>query len=205
MRWRRCGFDPWVGKIPCSRKWQPTPVFLPGKFYWQTSMVGSSPWGCRESDTTAHACTRAHTHTPLFIICRVHIHTHTHIHTHPYLLYTHTPPHTLIYYTHTHPHTPLFIIHTPPHTLIYYMPGPILPGSTGLSLYLLSSLSEFNLNQVFSNRPLNYKLGHTVPYKLSEYFTFVALQIYLIICLMFITSNLHIYVFGNFWIKKRFF
>ena len=140
------------------------------------------------------------------------MHARARTHTHPYLLsagytytHTHTYTHTLIYYTHTHPHTPLFIIHTPPHTLIYYMPGPILPGSTGLSLYLLSSLSEFNLNQVFSNRPLNYKLGHTVPYKLSEYFTFVALQIYLIICLMFITSNLHIYVFGNFWIKKRFF
>ena len=29
---RRHGFDPWVGKIPWSRKWQPTPVFLPGKF-----------------------------------------------------------------------------------------------------------------------------------------------------------------------------
>ena len=27
----RCGFDPWVRKIPCRRKWQPTPVFLPGK------------------------------------------------------------------------------------------------------------------------------------------------------------------------------
>ena len=163
MRWRRCGFDPWVGKIHWSRKWQPTPVFLPGKFYWQTSMVGYSPWGCRESDTTAHA--HAHTHTP------------------------------------PHPHPPT---HT--HTFIYYMPGTILPGSTALSLYLLSSLSEFNLNQVFSNRPsLNYKLGHTVPYKLSEYFTFVALQIRLIIRLMFITSNLHIYVFGNFWIKKSFF
>ena len=96
--------------------------------------------------------------------------------------------------------------HTPTHTFIYYMPGTILPGSTALSLYLLSSLSEFNLNQVFSNRPsLNYKLGHTVPYKLSEYFTFVALQIRLIIRLMFITSNLHIYVLGNFWIKKSFF
>ena len=30
-RCKRCGFDPWVGKIPWSRKWQPTPVFLPGE------------------------------------------------------------------------------------------------------------------------------------------------------------------------------
>ena len=28
---RRCGLDPWVRKIPWRRKWQPTPVFLPGK------------------------------------------------------------------------------------------------------------------------------------------------------------------------------
>ena len=33
-RHKRCGFDPWVGKIPWSRKWQPTPVFLPGKIPW---------------------------------------------------------------------------------------------------------------------------------------------------------------------------
>ena len=34
-RLRRLGFDPWVGKIPWSRKWQPAPVFLPGKFLEQ--------------------------------------------------------------------------------------------------------------------------------------------------------------------------
>ena len=28
---KRCEFDPWVGKIPWRRKWQPSPVFLPGK------------------------------------------------------------------------------------------------------------------------------------------------------------------------------
>ena len=31
---RRCWFDPWVRKIPQRRKWQPTPVFLPGKIPW---------------------------------------------------------------------------------------------------------------------------------------------------------------------------
>ena len=30
----RPGFDPWVGKIPWRRKWQPTPVFLPGESPW---------------------------------------------------------------------------------------------------------------------------------------------------------------------------
>ena len=38
-----------------SRKWQPTPVFLPGKFHGQKSLAGYSPWGCKESDTTEHA------------------------------------------------------------------------------------------------------------------------------------------------------
>ena len=33
QRHRRYGFNPWVGKIPWRRKWQPTPVFLPGKFH----------------------------------------------------------------------------------------------------------------------------------------------------------------------------
>ena len=32
---RRHGFDPWVGKGPWKRKWQPTPVFLPGKIPWR--------------------------------------------------------------------------------------------------------------------------------------------------------------------------
>ena len=41
----RPGFYPWVWKIPWRRKWQPTPVFLPGKSYGQRSLVGYSPWG----------------------------------------------------------------------------------------------------------------------------------------------------------------
>ena len=48
--------DPWVGKIPWRRKWQPTPVFLPGESHGQRSLVGYSPWGYKESDTTEHAC-----------------------------------------------------------------------------------------------------------------------------------------------------
>ena len=44
--------DPWVGKIPRRRKWHPTPAFLPGKSRGQRSLVGYSPWGCKESDTT---------------------------------------------------------------------------------------------------------------------------------------------------------
>ena len=63
----RHGFDPWVGKIRWSRKWQPTTVFLPGKFHGQRSLAGYSPWGRKESDMTEHACmhtsARACTHT----------------------------------------------------------------------------------------------------------------------------------------------
>ena len=44
---RRYGFSPWVRKIPWKRKWQPTPVFLPGKSQGQRSLVGYSPWGCK--------------------------------------------------------------------------------------------------------------------------------------------------------------
>ena len=41
---KRCQFDPWVGKILWRRKWQPAPIFLPGKFHGQKSLVGYSPW-----------------------------------------------------------------------------------------------------------------------------------------------------------------
>ena len=51
-RHRRCGFDPRVGKIPWRRKWQPTPVFLSGKSHGQRNLVGNSPRGHKESDTT---------------------------------------------------------------------------------------------------------------------------------------------------------
>ena len=51
----KCGgpwFSPWVGKIPWRRVWQPTPVFLPRESQGQRSLVGYSPWGFKESDTT---------------------------------------------------------------------------------------------------------------------------------------------------------
>jgi len=49
MQCRRPGFDPWVGKIPWRREWKAMPVFLPGKSHGQRSLVGYSPWGCKES------------------------------------------------------------------------------------------------------------------------------------------------------------
>ena len=56
----RHGFDPWIGKIPGKRVWQPTPVFLPGESHRQRSLVGYSPWGHKESDMT-EAIEHAHT------------------------------------------------------------------------------------------------------------------------------------------------
>ena len=52
LQCRRPGFDPWVGKIPWRRKWQPTPVLLPGESHGQRSLVSYSPRGCKESGTT---------------------------------------------------------------------------------------------------------------------------------------------------------
>ena len=39
-RFKKCGFDSWVGKVPWRRKWQPTAVFLPGKPHGQRNLVG---------------------------------------------------------------------------------------------------------------------------------------------------------------------
>ena len=50
-------FNPLVRKIPWRREWQPTPGALAGKFHGQTSLVGYSPWGCKESDMTECTCT----------------------------------------------------------------------------------------------------------------------------------------------------
>ena len=47
MQYRRPRFDPWAGKILWQREWQPTPVFLPGEFHGQRSLVGYSPWRCK--------------------------------------------------------------------------------------------------------------------------------------------------------------
>ena len=52
LQCRRPRFSPWVGKIPWRRKWQTTPVLLPGKLHGQRSLVGYSPWDRKESDMT---------------------------------------------------------------------------------------------------------------------------------------------------------
>ena len=43
----------WISKEKVRRRqWHSTPVLLPGKSYGQRRLVGCSPWGCEESDTT---------------------------------------------------------------------------------------------------------------------------------------------------------
>ena len=49
---QRHGLNPWVRKIPWSRKWQPTPVFLIGQSHGERSLVGCSPQGHKESNIT---------------------------------------------------------------------------------------------------------------------------------------------------------
>ena len=63
-KWTR--FNPWVGKIPWRRKWQPTPVFLPREFHGQQSLADHT-----ELDTTEGLI---HTHTPLLSLfsCQEH-------------------------------------------------------------------------------------------------------------------------------------
>ena len=55
-RRKRHGFDPWVGKILWRRKWQSIPVFLPGEFHEERSLVGY-----KESDTTEGLSSQRHT------------------------------------------------------------------------------------------------------------------------------------------------
>ena len=57
---RRHRFNPWVGKMPWRRRWQPSPAFLPGESHGQRSLAGYSPWGRKESDRMEAP---KHTHT----------------------------------------------------------------------------------------------------------------------------------------------
>ena len=49
--------ETWVRKIPWWRAWLPSPVFLPGELHGQRTLVGYSPWGCKESDMTEQLST----------------------------------------------------------------------------------------------------------------------------------------------------
>ena len=53
-------FDLWVEKIPWSRKWQPSQVFLSQESHGQKSLAGYHPWTCTESGVTEHVCKEDH-------------------------------------------------------------------------------------------------------------------------------------------------
>ena len=59
-QWRRCEFDPWVGKILWNRSWQLTPVLLPGKLHGQGSLEGYSLQGLRETEMTEQLSTHTY-------------------------------------------------------------------------------------------------------------------------------------------------
>ena len=54
-----------LGRFPGERNGLPTPVFLPGKFHGQRSLVGYSAWDCKELDKTEYTHTHTHTRTRL--------------------------------------------------------------------------------------------------------------------------------------------
>ena len=66
---RRLRFNPWAKKIPWRRKWHPLPVSLAGESHGPRSLVGYSPWGSKESDTTWLLSTQAH--MPLLASCNI--------------------------------------------------------------------------------------------------------------------------------------
>ena len=56
-QYKRHEFNPWVRKIPWSRKWKHTPIFLPGKFHGLKILEGYSSWGHKKSENTKHTHT----------------------------------------------------------------------------------------------------------------------------------------------------
>ena len=126
LQCRRPRFNPWVGKVPWRRKWQPTLVFLSGEFHQQRTLAGYSLWSCKELDTSEQLTL----FTSLFSICVSHNHrlqniTYTH---------THSPALTLaaiqlcmlsssyrtcaqMSHTHTHTHTHTHALHGHRHTV----------------------------------------------------------------------------------------
>ena len=70
----------YLGRFPWKRKWQPTSVFLPGEFHGQKCLVDYSPWGCKQLDTTEHACIHSYFKYcgSLMYIIYTHVYTHTH-------------------------------------------------------------------------------------------------------------------------------
>ena len=65
---RDMGLVPGLARSPGVGKWQPTPVFLPGKSHGERSLVGYSPQDCKESDITKHTHTYVYAHQKIIVI-----------------------------------------------------------------------------------------------------------------------------------------
>ena len=130
-------FHPWVSETPWRRKWQPTPVFLPGESHGQRSLRGYSPWSHKNLDTTEHACTHVQLSIPPLYMRTTDTHTHTrpsiHLdtntcaHIHPFTQtdrQTHmdTHIHMSIMFTHPFIHS---CTHIYIHTLTFTLPSSI--------------------------------------------------------------------------------
>ena len=63
------GTRPKFDTCPWKRQWHPTPVLLPGKSHGQRSLVGYSPWGLEESDTTERLHFHFHLEKLLVLLC----------------------------------------------------------------------------------------------------------------------------------------
>ena len=56
-RHKRCGFNPWMGKVAWRRPWLPAPVFMPGESHGQRSLGGCRPWGSSQTQLSRYTCT----------------------------------------------------------------------------------------------------------------------------------------------------
>ena len=73
LQCRRPRFDPWVGKISWRRKWQPTPVFLPGISHGQRSLAGYSPGVAKSQTYWAASLSLSYIHTLILGACEYHL------------------------------------------------------------------------------------------------------------------------------------
>ena len=61
--------NPWVGKFPWRREWQPTPMFSPREFHGQRSLAGYSFWGLKKWDVNERLIKKKHTLPPNSVLC----------------------------------------------------------------------------------------------------------------------------------------
>ena len=120
-----------LGRFPWRREWQPTPVFMPREYHGQRSLVGYSPWGHTESDTT-EATQHTRTHTSLLGLLPT-------PQSYPSRL-SQSPQLSSLCYTAASPQ--LSVLHMVVYTCQYYSPNlslppmPTCPFSTSVSLFL---------------------------------------------------------------------